>query len=141
MSKVNDGNSRREFITAGIGAAALATIGFNRPVLGQDQSNYVSVMVSFRMQQGKEKDAVALLTGLTAAVKENEPGALSYAAHRHADDPLKITFFEVYKDQEALNGHRTAAHLQAFLPKFGEVFEQGAEVSNLTRVAGFTRDS
>ena len=80
-----------------------------------------------------------LLNELTAAVQENEPAALAYVAHRDAADPMKVTFFEIYKDQAAVENHRSTPHLQAAMPRFGEIFEQGAEVTNLNRVAGFTR--
>ena len=134
--------TRRGFMVAGIGAAAMATtIGFNRVAQAQAAASPVTVIVSFKIKAGKETEAVALLQELTAAVKANEPDALAYVAHRDAADPMKVTFFEIYKDQAALEGHRNDPALQAALPKFGELFEQGAEVVNLNRVAGFTRES
>ena len=139
MSDKND-VSRRSFIAAGIGAAASASVGFSRPAIAQ-AANPVTVVVSFRIREGKEADALTLLTELTEAVKANEPGALAYVAHRDAADPMKVTFFEVYTDQAAVQAHRSDPALQAALPKFGEIFEQGAEVVNLNRVAGFTRET
>ena len=142
MSKDINITSRREFMAAGIGVAAMATtIGFNRVAQAQEAANPLTVIVSFKIKAGKEAEAMALLQELTSAVKANEPGALAYVAHRDAADPMKVTFFEIYKDQAALEGHRNDPALQAALPKFGELFEQGAEVVNLNRVAGFTRES
>lgn len=142
MSSNNNGTSRRNFMAAGIGAAAMATIGFNRLALAQDTANVVTVVVTFRIKAGKEEEAVALVKELTAAVEKNEPDALCYVAHRDAADPMKVTFVEMYKDQAAVNNHRNDPAVQAALPRFGEVFEMGApEVRNLTRVAGFTRAS
>lgn len=139
---VNNTTTRRDFLAAGIGVAAVATIGFNRTAQAQEVTNPVTVVVSFRMKEGKEEEAIALLKELTSGVKENEPGALAYVAHRDADDPMKITFIEIYKDQAAIQDHRNDPAVQAALPRFGEVFEPGApEVTNLTRVAGFTRES
>ena len=142
MSDNNSGTSRRHFMAAGIGAAAMATIGFNRLALAQDTANVVTVVVTFKIKEGKEADAVTLVKELTAAVEKNESDVLVYVAHRDAADPMKITFIEMYKDQAAVQAHRNDPALQAALPKFAEIFESGApEVKNLTRVAGFTRAS
>lgn len=142
MSNNNHITSRREFMAAGIGVAAMATMGVNRPAQAQAAASPVTVVVSFRIKAGKEEAAVALVTELTSKVKENETGALAYVAHRDTADPLKITFIEIYKDQAAVAAHRSDPALQAALPKFGEIFEPGApEVKSLTRVAGFTRES
>ena len=154
MSDQQNITTRRDFMAAGIGAAAVATLGFGRMAQAQaqtqtptktqpqDAAGPVTVVVSFRIKEGKEAEAIALLKELTSKVKENEPGALAYVAHRDAADPMKVTFIEIYRDQNAVAGHRSDPALQSALPKFGEVFEQGApEVKNLTRVAGFTRES
>ena len=142
MTDNKNNTSRREFMAAGLGMAALAGIGFNRLATAQEAVNPVTVIVSFRIQPGKEEAAIALLNEMTAAVKETEPGALAYVAHRDAADPMKVTFFEIYSDQEAVNAHRNGPALQAALPKFGEIFAAGApEVTNLNRVAGFTRET
>ena len=142
MPKDINNTSRRDFMAAGIGAAAVATMGFNRLALAQDVANVVTVVVTFKIKAGKEADAVALVKELTAAVEKNETDVLAYVAHRDAADPMKITFIEMYKDQAAVQAHRTDPAVQAALPKFGEIFESGApEVKNLTRVAGFTRAS
>jgi len=141
MSDNNDVTSRREFMAAGIGVATMATLGITRPVHAQEAASPVTVVVSFRIKAGKEEEAVSLVKELTAKVKENEPRALAYVAHRDAADPMKVTFIEIYRDQAAVASHRSDPAVQAALPKFGEVFEQGATVMNLNRVAGFTRES
>ena len=142
MPKDINNSSRRDFMAAGIGAAAMATIGFNRLALAQDATNVVTVVVTFKIKEGKEADAVALVKELTAAVEKNESDVLAYVAHRDAADPMKVTFIEMYKDQAAVQAHRDDPAVKAALPKFGEIFEAGApEVKSLTRVAGFTRAS
>jgi len=142
MAKDINVTSRRDFMAAGIGVAAMAGIGFTRTALAQQAADPVTVVVTFRIKEGKEDDAVALIKELTAAVEKNEPDALAYVAHRDSSDPMKVTFIEIYKDQAAVQGHRNDPAVQAALPKFGEIFEMGApEVRSLNRVAGFTRAS
>lgn len=142
MPKDNNSTSRRDFMTAGIGAAAMASIGFTRTVQAQSVANPPTFVVTFKIRKGKAAAAVALVKELTAAVEKNEPNALAYIAHRDAADPMKLTFIEMYKDQDAVKAHSNDPAVQAALPKFKEIFEAGApEVKNLKRVAGFTRTS
>lgn len=142
MSDNKNDTSRRDFLAAGIGVAAMATIGFMRTAQAETVASPPTFVVTFRIRKGKEAEAVAMVKKLTAAVEKNEPGALAYLAHRDTADPMKLTFIEMYKDQDAVKAHRNDPAMQAALPKFSEIFEKGApEVKNLKRVAGFTRAS
>ena len=40
----------------------------------------------------------------------DEPGCLRFDVLRHDDDPLKFTFYEVYKDKAAQQAHRQMPH-------------------------------
>jgi len=56
MSKDINITSRREFMAAGIGVAAMATtIGFNRVAQAQEAANPLTVIVSFKIKAGKAK--------------------------------------------------------------------------------------
>ena len=142
MPKDSNSTSRRDFMAASIGVAAMASTGFTRTAQAQAAANPATFVVTFKIKEGKEAEAVALVKELTAAVEKNEPGALAYIAHRDNADPMKLTFIEMYKDQDAVKAHSNDPAVQAALPKFREIFESGApEVKNLKRVAGFTRAS
>jgi len=43
-----------------------------------------------------------------------EPGNVSYVLYEHIDNPLKFTFVEVWKSQDAINAHNSSAHFQEF---------------------------
>ena len=133
MPKNSNSTSRRDFMAAGIGVAAMASIGFTRTVQAQSVVNPATFVVTFKIKQGKEAEAVALVKELTAAVEKNEPDALAYIAHRDKADPMKLTFIEMYKDQDAVKAHSKDPAVQAALPRFREIFEPGAP--------GFTRAS
>ena len=146
MSYIYNVSGPGKYLAAGIVVAAILMLGFNHAAQAQAPApaatGPVTVVVSFRIKAGKEADAIALVTDLTAKVKENETGVIAYVAHRDTADPMKITFIEIYKDQAAVAAHRNDPALQAALPKFGEIFEPGApEIKSLTRVAGFTHES
>ena len=141
MTQSTKGATRREFIAAGAGAAAFAAIGFNRLALAEDAGDFVTQLVTFKIQEGKDEQAVELLTALTRAVEENEPGVLAYAAHRSTKDPSEVVFFEIYQNQEAVAAHRTAPHMGEMFPKFATVFEPGLDITPLERIGGYTRPS
>lgn len=141
MAKQTEGSTRREFMAVGAGAAAVAAIGFNRMAQAEDLSGMVTQIVKLKMQEGKEDEAIALLTELTKAVEENEPGVLAYAANRSQKNPLEITFFEVYANAAAVASHGSAPHMRAAFPKFGAVFQPGMQIEKMDRVAGYTRES
>ena len=141
MANKEQGASRREFLAAGAGMAAVATFGFSRMAEAGDMSKYVTQMVSFTLKEGMDEKAMAFLQELTEKVEKNEPGVLVYVANRAIKDPSKVTFFEVYKDQDAVNGHTATDYFRAMMPKFGEYFEQAVDIVRMQRVAGFTRES
>ena len=120
MSERDQGTSRREFLTAGAGVAAVAAFGFSRAAVAGDASRYVTQLVK---------------------VEQNEPDVLVYIANRAVKDPKKVTFVEVYKDQDAVNKHTRTDYFRAMMPKFSEYFEQAVDFVPMQRVAGFTRES
>ena len=141
MSEHDQGATRREFLAAGAGVAAVAAFGFSRMAEAGDVSEFVTQMVNFTLLEGKEEQAMQFLKELTEKVENNEPGVLVYIANRSVKDPKKVTFVEVYKDQDAVNKHTRTEYFQAMMPKFSEYFEQAVDFVPMQRVAGFTRES
>lgn len=43
-----------------------------------------------------------------------EPGNISYHLYEHADNPLKFTFIEEWKSQEAIDAHNNSTHFRKF---------------------------
>jgi quinol monooxygenase YgiN len=56
-----------------------------------------------------------------------EPGCEMYVVHRHKTDVRRFMIYEQYKDDAALEAHRTSAHFLQYakkeLPKLGERVE------------------
>ncbi|MDR2038849.1 MAG: antibiotic biosynthesis monooxygenase [Bacteroidales bacterium] len=44
-----------------------------------------------------------------------EPGNISYGLYENTQDPLKFTFVEKWKSQDAINTHNNSAHFQEFV--------------------------
>jgi quinol monooxygenase YgiN len=62
------------------------------------------------------EDQAELLEAINACVDatRQEPGNISYNVYEDVSDPLKLTFIETWKSQEAIDAHMSSAHFQAF---------------------------
>ena len=74
----------------------------------------LTVVARIRAAKGKGDALAALLTEQTTAVLKAEPGCLVYRLHRSAKDSELFLFYEVYRDEAALDAHRKAPHLAAY---------------------------
>ena len=68
----------------------------------------------FKVKPEKEAEFVDLVHKLTAAVRENEPGALQYQFYRQRDTDYGYAVFESFTDHEAEEAHLNSAHFKAF---------------------------
>jgi quinol monooxygenase YgiN len=94
----------------------------------------------FNVQPGKEAEAEAAMTSLAEQVAANEPGALTYLWHRNRKEPNQILVFEVYKDEAAVEQHRTSQYLADFQKHFGPVFDPASvKIERFERFAGVNR--
>jgi len=138
-------SSRRDVLVGAAGIATLAGIGFNRMASAQAAAKPITQTASFRIDAAREADAIAALTELAKAVEEKEPGVLAYIPHKVASDPTLITFFEVYADEAAVQGHGQQPHLAKLRDHFGtglfKPYAEGkfVEIVKLDRIAGFAR--
>ena len=140
MNDSRDHTSRRDFIkTTGAAGVFAASIGFVRPAAAAADDTSITVLATFKLNMEKETEAIALLQELCAAVEEHEPGVLAYICHRSAKEPEKVVFFEIYKDQAAIDAHGTTPHMGKLRTGFATLFVLPVEVTPLNRVAGFSR--
>ena len=83
----------------------------------------VVLAVTWMAKTGRESEVVAVFEKLTAESRK-EPGSLMYQVHKHKTDPRWFFVYEQYKDDAALEAHRTSPHFLQFakkdLPKIGD---------------------
>ncbi len=121
-------------------ASTGAVFGFSRTAsAATDESQWISQLAMFSIQDGKEDDAVEMLRELTKAVEEKEPGVLAYVAHRHEKEPNKVVFYESFDSAESLKAHGAQPHLRALSQGFAAVFAGPVEIIKLKKIGGFTR--
>ncbi len=69
----------------------------------------VVLAVTWMAKTGREAEAAAILEKLTTESRK-EPGCAMYQVHKHKTDPRRYFIYEQYKDDAALEAHRTSAH-------------------------------
>jgi quinol monooxygenase YgiN len=100
----------------------------------------INVIARFKMQPGKQDEALKVLKDMVAAVEANEPGALVYVMHRSQVDPLEVYVYEGYADHAAFDAHRKTPHMKELQSKFSHLMDPTSfNVEVLERVAGFVR--
>jgi (4S)-4-hydroxy-5-phosphonooxypentane-2,3-dione isomerase len=83
----------------------------------------VVLAVVWMAKRGHEEEVAKVFTVLPEESRK-EPGCLMYQVHRHRTEPRRFYIYEQYKDDGALEAHRTTAHFMEHtkksLPKIAE---------------------
>ena len=86
----------------------------------------VVLAVTWMAKVGHEADVVGVFSKLTEESRK-EPGCLMYVVHRHKTEPRRFFIYEQYKDDAALESHRTTQHFLQYarkdLPKVADRIE------------------
>ncbi|MFY9673643.1 MAG: putative quinol monooxygenase [Terriglobales bacterium] len=69
----------------------------------------VVLAVTWIAKTGRESETAAIFDKLQAESRK-EPGCVMYQVHKHKTDPRRFFIYEQYKDDAALEGHRTSPH-------------------------------
>lgn len=82
---------------------------------------------------GKEE---ALLTRLQTLVPlvHQEPGCVQYTLHVDAGRPNVFVFYEVWRDEAALDAHGKTPHFTAFATGLGDLLAQPLEIIKLRKI-------
>jgi autoinducer 2-degrading protein len=83
----------------------------------------VVLAVTWIAKTGRESETAAIFDKLQTESRK-EPGCAMYQVHKHKTDPRRFFIYEQYKDDTALEAHRTAPHFLQMakkdLPKVAE---------------------
>ena len=87
----------------------------------------VVLVVTWMAKAGHEAEVATVFSKLTEESRK-EPGCAMYQVHRHKTEPRRFFIYEQYKDDAALEAHRTAPHFLQYarkeLPKVAERVEE-----------------
>jgi quinol monooxygenase YgiN len=80
------------------------------------QSEHMHVFAILNAQPGKEQILRDALLAMIEPTKK-ETGCISYMLHEDPKDPAAFYFFEIYKDQAAVDHHMQSPHFTALAEK------------------------
>ena len=76
----------------------------------------VVLAVTWIAKVGQEPAVAAIFAKMTEESRK-EPGCLMYQVHRHKTEPRRFYIYEQYKDDAALEAHRSAPHFLQYARK------------------------
>ncbi len=86
----------------------------------------IILAVTWVANEGRESEVASIFSKLTAASRQ-EPGCAMFLVHRHTSDARRFFIYEQYRDEAALEAHRSSPHFLQLarkeLPKIGERLE------------------
>jgi quinol monooxygenase YgiN len=86
----------------------------------------VVLAVTWMAKAGRENEVTAIFAKLTEESRK-EPGCTTYQVHRHKTEARRYFIYELYKDEAALEAHRTTPHFLQYarkdLPKIADRVE------------------
>ena len=86
----------------------------------------VVLAVTWMAKAGHDAEVVQIFAKLTEESRK-ESGCMMYQVHRHKTEPRRFFIYEQYKDDAALEAHRTASHFLQYarkeLPKVSDRVE------------------
>ena len=80
----------------------------------------ITVVATFQARPGKEIELKNALIGLVAPTRK-EAGCLNYDLHASPEDPAIFLFHENWMSKSHLDAHLANTHIQALLPRVGEL--------------------
>lgn len=94
----------------------------------------IAVIATLRVKNGKAQEFESLFGKLAAQVRANETGNLAYqlSRSRTEDDTYKV--LELYRDEAALEAHRTSEHFKSAGPGLGSVLDGRPDIELLDAI-------
>lgn len=74
----------------------------------------IVLKVDMLVKSGAEAKCVELIRHLHEHSRK-EPGCVQYVGHQSKEDPRRFLFYEVYKDEAALQAHRDSPHFRQYV--------------------------
>ena len=74
----------------------------------------IVLKVDMVVKPGAEEKCKELIRSLHEHSRK-EPGCVQYVGHQSLEDPRRFLFYEVYKDQAALQAHRDSPHFKQYV--------------------------
>lgn len=100
----------------------------------------ITMVVRFKISEGKQAEFEAAAAEQIAKVRENEPGTILYTLLRSQTDPTEYVMLEAYRDEAAFNFH-SAESAKWWRPTYQSFISRPNIVERLDEVAGLGREA
>lgn len=94
----------------------------------------IGVIAILKVQDGKNDEFERVIANLGAHVRADEPGNIMYQLTKSRTEVNTYKVLELYKDEEALEAHRSAPHYKAAEAGLGSVLTSRPDVEYLDTV-------
>jgi quinol monooxygenase YgiN len=79
----------------------------------------IGLVVTLKVQDGKQTDFEAAMAELIGHVRANEPNTVLYSMTRKKGSTTEYVMMEQYRSQADIDHHNSTPYFQAALPKLG----------------------
>jgi len=94
----------------------------------------IGVVATLKVQEAKADEFEAVFRDLTAQVKANEPGCLTYQLTKSRNEPNTYKVLEIYASEDALKHHAGTEYFVAAMPKMGPCLAGPPHIDTLDAV-------
>lgn len=94
----------------------------------------IAVIATLRVKDGQAQEFERLFTELATQVQANESGNTAYQLCRSRTEAHTYKVLEIYRDEQALEAHRSSDHFRSAGPGLGTVLDGRPEIELLDAV-------
>ena len=94
----------------------------------------ISLVVHLDVIPERHEQFLAAITTQAGATFRDEPGCLRFDVCRSSADPHHYVFYEIYRDEAALEAHRAAPHFPVWRDAVARTVVPGSQVNTITDV-------
>jgi autoinducer 2-degrading protein len=94
----------------------------------------LALWVAVKVKPDKREQFLAAIEDDAICSERDEPGCVRFNVLQDQNDPNQYYFFEVYRDEAALEAHRAAPHYARWRAAAAEVVEGDTVRTNVTPV-------
>jgi autoinducer 2-degrading protein len=100
----------------------------------------LSLSVTLQIREERIPEFLAALGENRRGSLQDEPGCLQFDIGRDVDHPDVFHLYEVYRDDDALEKHRSAPHFERWRQAAGDFIVEGGRASRTSQLVAFGGD-
>ncbi len=95
----------------------------------------LSLVVTLRVRPGLREEFLTAIREQAETSMREEPGCLRFDVCEDVDDPDRFVFYEVYRDDAALDAHRATPHFRVWQQAAERTLVPGSRAATVGRLA------